>query len=57
MYLERMIYTMITGKIENAIIIYTCPISNLSQSALLSCAMRIGSVFFLSLFNISAGTK
>lgn len=55
--LERIRYTMITGKMENAIAIYTCPISNFSQSAARSCAIRIGSVFLLSSCRISAGVK
>ena len=36
---------------------YTCPISNFSQSAARSCAIRIGRVFFLSSCKINAGVK
>jgi len=46
-----------TGKIENAIMAYTWPMSNFSQSAERSSAIRIGSVFLLSLFKIRAGVK
>ena len=55
--LERIRYTTITGKIEKVIMTYTCPISNFSQSAARNCAIRIGSVFFLSSCKINAGVK
>ena len=57
MYFERIRYTMMTGKIENAIITYTWPISNFRKSAERSCAIRIGRVFFVSVWRIRAGWK
>ena len=56
-YLESRKYTTMTGKIANAIIAYTCPISNVFQSELRSSASRIGSVFFILLLMIRFGVK
>ena len=57
MYFDKNRYTRMTGKIENAIAAYTCPMLNFRKSADLSCAIRIGRVFILSLCRIRAGVK
>ena len=57
MYLDSAMYTMMIGTIAIVISMYTLPISNLRKSALLSAAIRIGSVFLLLSEMTRAGMK